>query len=94
MMIDLMVMVGTFSISQPILVTDGTLGLSNNFKWQNAKGDKSFYNNLTLNLSQPLFKHNEQKTALKKVELEVEDAELSYAFTEVKYGEVYHSTIL
>lgn len=70
---------GTFSVSQPILITDATLGLSNNFKWQDANGDQSFYNNLILSLNQPLFKHNAQKMALKEVELEVEDAEFSYA---------------
>lgn len=70
---------GNFSISQPILLTDATLGLSNYFKWQDANGDQSFYNNLTLKIDQPLFSHNQQKIALRKVERDVENAEINYA---------------
>lgn len=54
---------GLFSISQPILFTDATLGLNNKFQWQNTNGDKSFYNSLSLTLDQPLFTHNKQKIA-------------------------------
>lgn len=70
---------GLFSISQPLLVSDATLGLSNYLQWQNANGDKSFYNKLTLSIDQPLFVHNVQKMALKEVELDVENAQLNYA---------------
>ncbi|MDA3853729.1 MAG: TolC family protein, partial [Bacteroidales bacterium] len=70
---------GTFAISQPILLTDATLGLSNSFQWQNANGNESYYNKLTLRIDQPLFSHNVQKMALKEVKLDVEDAQLSYA---------------
>lgn len=70
---------GVFSISQPILITDATIGLSNRFKWQNANGDESFYNNLTFRIDQPLFAHNKQKLALREVELDVENAQLNYA---------------
>jgi len=70
---------GKLSISQPILLTDATVGLSNYFSWQDANGNQSFYNNLTLSIDQPLFSHNEQKMSLKEVELDVENAELDYA---------------
>ncbi len=70
---------GNLSISQPILLTDATVGLSNYFSWQDANGDQSFYNKLTFKVTQPLFSHNQQKMDLKEVELDVENAELDYA---------------
>ncbi len=74
-----------FKVQQPILVTDGTLSLTNEFGWQNSNSDatysesKVFYNNLYLNLNQPLFTYNRLKLQLKELELNYENANISYA---------------
>ncbi len=74
-----------FLISQPILPTDGTISLSNDFGWQNSSSDannvtsKRFYNNLYLNLNQPLFTYNRLKVQLKELELNLENANINYA---------------
>lgn len=79
---------GRFLVSQPILPTDGTISLSNEFGWQysstDAKGvvnpdSKRFYNNLYLNLNQPVFTYNRLKLQLKTLELNLENANISYA---------------
>ncbi len=75
-----------FLVSQPILVTDGTISLSNEFGWQssnssagNTSESEVFYNNLYLNLNQPLFTYNRLKLQLKELELNLENANISYA---------------
>lgn len=77
---------GTFTVSQPILLTDGTISLINRFGWQKNisefnqnRVDKSFSNNLYLSFTQPLFTYNRTKLNLKQLELDLEDAQLSYA---------------
>lgn len=72
---------GTFSVTQPLLATNGTLSLQNNLNYQQdfQTEKSSFSNNVTLNLSQPIFTYNEQKVALKEVELDLENSLLSYA---------------
>lgn len=72
---------GTFSITQPLLMTNGTLSLENNLNYQQdfQTDISSFSNNLTLNLTQPIFTYNEQKVELKEVELDLENSLLSYA---------------
>lgn len=76
---------GTFTVEQPILLTDGTISLNNRFGWRNSYSeysgvrDKSFYNDLYLSLTQPLFTYNRQKMELKQLELDNENAMLSYA---------------
>ena len=77
----------TFRIEQPILATDGTLSLINRFGWQNSNSEfegvlsenKSFTNNLYLNLSQPIFTYNRRKLELKELELSFEDANINSA---------------
>ncbi len=82
-------------ISQPILFTDGTISLNNEFGWQSGtsttteevngvlqlvdKTNEVFYNNLYLNVSQPLFTYNRLKMNLKQLELNYENANISYA---------------
>jgi outer membrane protein TolC len=81
---------GTFTISQPIKWTDGTLALINRFSWQDSYSEyqdqrsKTFSNNLYLSLEQPLFTYNRTKLALSRLELELEDAELNYAIQLLK----------
>lgn len=72
---------GTFSVTQPLLATNGTLSLKNNLNYQQdfQTEKSSFSNNVSLNLSQPIFTYNEQKVALKEVELDLENSLLSYA---------------
>jgi outer membrane protein len=78
---------GTFRVDQPILYTDGKISLSNQFGWQSntsASGNtsnenKSYFNNLNLSLTQPLFTYNRTKTQIKTLELNNENAMLSYA---------------
>jgi outer membrane protein len=74
-----------FRVSQPILFTDGTLSLTNEFGWQRSRSDvnntesKVFYNNLFLNLAQPVFTYNRLKLQLKELELSLENSNISYA---------------
>jgi outer membrane protein len=73
-----------FRVEQPVLPTDGTISLTNEFGWQSSYSDASdieskvFYNNLYLNFNQPLFTYNRQKLELKELELNFENANLSY----------------
>jgi outer membrane protein len=75
-----------FRVQQPILITDGTISLTNEFGWQQSTSDavansesEVFYNNLYLNLNQPLFTYNRLKLQLKELELNYENANISYA---------------
>ena len=74
-----------FRVVQPILPTDGTISLTNEFGWAQSSSDandsesKVFYNNLYLNLNQPLFTYNRLKLELKELELSLENANISYA---------------
>ncbi|MEL7589168.1 MAG: TolC family protein [Prolixibacteraceae bacterium] len=76
---------GTFTVSQPVLPTNGTISLVNRFGWErnvndvNNREDRSFVNNLYLNISQPLFTYNRLKLQLKELELDVENSNLNYA---------------
>ena len=78
---------GTFRIDQPILFTDGQISLINTFGWQKNDSetdggkynDKAFSNNLYLQLTQPIFTYNRRKMELKKIEFDLENANISYA---------------
>lgn len=78
---------GTFRVDQPILWTDGMISLVNRFGWQRNQSDftgsvetnDAFTNRLYLNLNQPLFTYNKTKLALKEIELDYENANISYA---------------
>jgi len=78
---------GTFSISQPIIWTDATLSLSNSLSWQNnestiggaTNSNRAFSNRLNLNLSQPLFTYNKTKMNMRQIEMNYENARISYA---------------
>ena len=78
---------GMFHVSQPILWTDGTLSLINSLGWQDnysviggeSNSNRAFTNNLYLQLSQPLFTYNRRKMALKQLEYDYENANISYA---------------
>lgn len=76
---------GTFSIVQPIIFTDASVSLTNNFSYLDSysqfTNDKSkiFSNNLSINLNQPLFTYNRTKLTLKELQLALENAQLNYA---------------
>jgi len=77
---------GSLVISQPIVFTDATLSLRNNFSYNNniyneefpTSGVK-FNNDLSINLNQPLFTYNRTKLQLKELQLSLENAQLNYA---------------
>ncbi len=74
-----------FRVVQPILPTDGTISLTNEFGWQSSNSSSTdiesqvFYNNLYLNLNQPLFTYNRLKLEMKELELSYENANIGYA---------------
>lgn len=77
---------GTFQVRQPILLTDGTITLSNTFGWQNNESsageessNKAFTNNLNLRIDQPVFTYNRTKMELKQIEFQYENAGIRYA---------------
>jgi len=78
---------GTFSISQPIIWTDATLSLNNNLSWQSNEStvggktntNRAFSNSLYLSLNQPLFTYNRTKMNMRQIEMDYENARISYA---------------
>jgi outer membrane protein len=78
---------GQFTISQPVLATDATISLSNNFSYTNillneqfpTSAGVKFNNDLSLSINQPLFTYNRTKLTLKELQLSLENAQLSYA---------------
>jgi len=76
---------GAFTISQPILWTDGNVSLSNQLRWQDSYSEindtrnKTFTNNLFLRYDQPLFTYNRTKQTLEELELDLENQQLSFA---------------
>ncbi|MFI3315644.1 MAG: TolC family protein [Rikenellaceae bacterium] len=81
---------GTFSIEQPIVWTGTTISLNNKFGWQQstsqitgqeATTNTAFSNSLYLSLSQPLFTYNSMKMELEEIEMDYENALISYALT-------------
>ncbi len=81
---------GTLSIIQPIIWTDGTISLNNQFGWLDSKSDffdtqqETFSNNLYLSYNQPIFTYNRTKMALEEVELDLENASLDYQLQELQ----------
>jgi len=75
---------GLFTISQPIVYTDARISLVNRFGYNDSYSEftdqttKGFYNNLALNLNQPLFTYNRTKLMLKELELALENSQLGY----------------
>ena len=78
---------GTFSISQPIIWTDATLSLNNSLSWQNNEStvggntntNRAFSNRLYLSLNQPIFTYNRTKMNMRQIEMDYENARISYA---------------
>jgi len=76
---------GSFTVSQPILLTDARVSLTNRFGYTDSYSEyansttKGFDNNLSLSIDQPLFTYNRTKLALKSLQLSLENAQLNYA---------------
>lgn len=72
-----------FSVSQPILATDGRISLINRFGYRDNYSEfqdvrtKTYSNNLYLQLDQPIFTYNRTKIQLKELELNLENATIS-----------------
>lgn len=73
----------TFSVSQPIVATDGTISLRNSLGYRDNYSEfqdfrnKTYSNNLYLQLDQPIFTYNRNKLQLKELELNLESAQIS-----------------
>ncbi len=82
---------GTLRVSQPLVWTDGTLSLINRFQWRDVKNEilgittktKTYDNNLYLSYTQPIFTYNRTKLALRELELDLENTQLSYDIQEL-----------
>ncbi|MDR2927012.1 MAG: TolC family protein [Cytophagaceae bacterium] len=77
---------GSFSVIQPVAVTDGTVTLQNNFSWQdsyssfgNSNQFKGFSNNASLRIDQPIFTYNRTKMTVRQLELALENSQIYYA---------------
>lgn len=78
---------GRFTLSQPIIQTDGTLILSNNFDWRDSYSDfqdvrnktKTYSNNTYISYTQPLFTYNRTRFQTRELELSLESTRLTYA---------------
>lgn len=75
----------SFSIMQPIKLTDAKISLTNRFGYTDSYSEysgtttKGFNNNLSISLDQPLFTYNRTKLMLKELELALENSQLNYA---------------
>lgn len=80
---------GLFIVSQPIVPTDGTLSLRNQFSWRDVTSEfgsaqnRSFSNNLFLTYQQPIFTFNRTKLDLRDVELDLENTQINYSLQEL-----------
>jgi len=74
-----------FSVSQPIVATNGTISLVNRFGYRDNYSEfqdsrtKTYSNNLYLQVDQPIFTYNRTKIQLKELELNLENATISNA---------------
>ncbi len=75
---------GTFRVNQPLEWTDGTIALTNNFRWQNSYSEytdvrkKTYNNNLYIAYEQPLFTYNQIKLDTRELELNLENTLYTY----------------
>ena len=73
---------GLFTVTQPIVMTDTRISLTNRFGYKDSYSEytstttKGFSNNLSLNIDQPLFTYNRTKLQLKELQLALENAQL------------------
>jgi outer membrane protein len=77
---------GTFTVSQPIALTDGTFSITNQLNWQESysqvalpKTNRAFNNSLSLNFQQPLFTYNRTDMTLRQLKLDLENTTMQYS---------------
>jgi len=77
---------GTFSVTQPVIWTDATVSLNNKLGWSrnessagNSSTNRAYTNDLYLSIAQPLFRYNQTKMNQRQIELDYENAQISYA---------------
>jgi len=76
---------GLFTISQPVVMTDARISLTNRLGYKDSYSEftnntsKGFSNDLSLNIDQPLFTYNRTKLQLRELQLALENAQLNYA---------------
>ena len=76
---------GNFTVSQPIVLTDARISLTNRFGYYDSNSEYSgttstgFSNNVSLSIDQPLFTYNRTKLSLKELQLALENSQLNYA---------------
>ncbi len=81
---------GTFSITQPIVWTDGLIALRNQFGWRDSNSEfletqsETFSNNLFISYDQPIFTYNRTMLALDEVKLDLENSLLNYQVRELQ----------
>ena len=80
-----------FTIAQPLERTDGTLSLVKSLDWRRSSSNfaggeqrQTYSNQLSLRYSQPLFTYNRTRLQLDRLELELENAQLSYALQQLE----------
>jgi outer membrane protein TolC len=80
---------GSFTVQQPIALTDGSISLVNSLKYQDSKSSigtdpfRGFSNNLSLHLDQPIFTYNRTKLELKELEYNLENSQINYALQDL-----------
>ncbi len=80
---------GTFSITQPVVWTDGLIALRNQFGWRDSNSEyegtqsETFSNNLFISYDQPIFTYNRTQLALDEVKLDLENSLLNYQVREL-----------
>ena len=83
---------GTFRTELPILLTDGTLSLSDRFGWQNDESTTSigkkiterFTNEIQLRYAQPIFTYNRRKMEMERLEFDHENSGINYALQRLR----------
>lgn len=74
-----------FSVSQPIVATNGTISLINRFGYRDNYSEfqdvrtKTYSNNLYIQLDQPIFTYNRTRMQLRELELNLENATIGNA---------------
>jgi len=74
----------TFTASQPIIQTDGTLFLINRFSWQDSYSsyrdvrNKAYTNDIFFRFTQPLFTYNRTRLETLELEMDLEQSQLRF----------------
>ena len=80
---------GVLTVSQPIILTDTKISLTNRFGYKDSYSEytstttKGFSNNLSLGIDQPLFTYNRTSLQLKELQLALENTQLNYAIQQL-----------